>query len=152
MRCGYTVVPFELADGALNKMWLRRQTTKFNGASYVVQRAAAATLGKQGQYENRKNVDYYMNNARVMHDALKSAGIWHTGGVNSPYIWMQCPRGMTSWEYFDLLLEKAMVVGTPGVGFGRKGEGYFRLTAFGNAEKTERAIARLVDVTESLKK
>ncbi len=152
MRCGYTVVPFELVDGALNKMWLRRQTTKFNGASYVVQRAAAATLGKQGIYENRKNVDYYMENARVMHEALKDAGIWHTGGVNSPYIWMQCPKGMTSWEYFDLLLEKAMVVGTPGVGFGRKGEGYFRLTAFGNAEKTARAIERLVDVTKGLKK
>lgn len=151
MRCGYTVVPFELADGTLNKMWLRRQTTKFNGVSYVVQRAAAATLGTQGLFENRRNVEYYMNNARVMHEALQATGIWHTGGVNSPYIWMQCPKGMTSWEYFDLLLEKANVVGTPGVGFGRNGEGYFRLTAFGNAEKTARAIKRLVDVTKSAK-
>ena len=151
MRCGWTVVPFELADGALNKMWLRRQTTKFNGASYVVQRAAAAALGKQGEYENRKTVEYYMSNARVIHDALTAARIWHTGGVNAPYIWMQCPKGMTSREYFDLLLQKAAVVGTPGVGFGRRGEGYFRLTAFGNAEKTARAVARLVDVTLSLK-
>ena len=147
MRCGWTVVPHELAGGALNKMWLRRQTTKFNGASYVVQRAAAAVLGEQGQYENRKIIDYYMRNARVIHDALTAAGIRHTGGVDSPYIWMRCPRGMTSWEYFDALLERAAVVGTPGVGFGRRGEGYFRLTAFGNAEKTARAVARLVDVT-----
>ena len=148
MRCGWTVLPFELAGGELNRMWLRRQTTKFNGVSYVVQRAAAGALGKQGEYENRKNVEYYMTNARVMHEALTAARIWHTGGVDSPYIWMQCPRGMTSWEYFDLLLEKAGVVGTPGVGFGRHGEGYFRLTAFGNAQKTARAITRLVEVTE----
>ena len=151
MRCGWTVVPFGIASCTLNRMWLRRQTTKFNGASYVVQRAAAASLGKQGEYENRKNVEYYMTNARIMHDALTAAHIWHTGGVNSPYVWMQCPKGMTSWEYFDLLLEKAAVVGTPGVGFGKRGEGYFRLTAFGNAEKTARAISRLVDVTLSLK-
>ena len=107
MRCGWTVVPFELADGALNKMWLRRQTTKFNGASYVVQRAAAAALGKHGEYENRKTVEYYMSNARVIHDALTAARIWHTGGVNAPYIWMQCPKGMSSREYFELLLQKA---------------------------------------------
>ena len=151
MRCGWTVVPFELAGGALNAMWSRRQTTKFNGVSYVVQRAAAAALGKQGEYENRKNVEYYMTNARVMHDALTAARIWHTGGVNSPYIWMQCPKGMTSWEYFDLLLERAAVVGTPGVGFGKRGEGYFRLTAFGNAGKTAEAIERLVKVTASVK-
>ena len=129
-------------------MWSRRQTTKFNGVSYVVQRAAAAALGKQGEYENRKNVEYYMTNARVMHDALTAARIWHTGGVNSPYIWMQCPKGMTSWEYFDLLLERAAVVGTPGVGFGKS---YFRLTAFGNAGKTAEAIERLVKVTASVK-
>ena len=151
MRCGWTVVPSELADGALNKMWLRRQTTKFNGASYVVQRAAAAALGSSGEKQCRESVEYYMSNARVMHEALTAAHIRHTGGVNSPYIWMQCPKGMTSWEYFDLLLNKAAVVGTPGVGFGRHGEGYFRLTAFGNAEKTARAIARLVEVTSSLK-
>ena len=150
MRCGWTVVPFELADGALNRMWLRRQTTKFNGASYVVQRAAAASLGKYGGCEGRNAVEYYMSNARVMHDALGSAHIWHTGGVNAPYIWMQCPKGMTSWEYFDFLLQKTAVVGTPGIGFGRHGEGYFRLTAFGNAEKTARAVERLVEATASL--
>ena len=150
MRCGWTVVPRELAGGELNKMWLRRQTTKFNGVSYVVQRAAAAALGKQGRYENKKSVDYYMQNARVIHEALTDAGIWHTGGVDSPYIWMRCPRGMSSWDYFDLLLERAAVVGTPGVGFGRRGEGYFRLTAFGNAQKTARAAARLAEVTLTL--
>ncbi|HIU98825.1 MAG TPA: LL-diaminopimelate aminotransferase [Candidatus Limadaptatus stercoripullorum] len=150
MRCGWTVVPRELAGGELNKMWLRRQTTKFNGVSYVVQRAAAAALGKQGRYENKKSVDYYMQNARVIHEALTDAGIWHTGGVDSPYIWMRCPRGMSSWDYFDLLLERAAVVGTPGVGFGRRGEGYFRLTAFGNAQKTARAAERLAEVTLTL--
>ena len=151
-RCGYTVVPRELGDGALNRMWLRRQTTKFNGTSYIIQKAAAASLSEQGRIENGRNVEYYMQNARTIHRALKKAGIWHTGGENSPYIWMECPAGMGSWEYFDIVLHKAMVVGTPGVGFGKKGEGYFRLTAFGNAEKTERAIQRLCEVTAELKR
>lgn len=150
LRCGYTVVPSELAGGRLAEMWERRQTTKFNGVSYVVQRAAEAVFTPQGLYENVKNNDYYMANARLMHEMLASAGVWHTGGQNSPYIWMKCPKGMSSWQYFDLLLEKAQVVGTPGVGFGSRGEGYFRLTAFGNAEKTQRAMARLCEVTRAV--
>lgn len=148
VRCGYTVVPEELAGGRLAAMWDRRQSTKFNGVSYVVQRAAEAVFTPQGLYETAKNNEYYLTNAQLMHHMLADAGVWHTGGQNSPYIWLQCPAGMTSWEYFDLLLVKAGVVGTPGVGFGRNGEGYFRLTAFGNAEKTERAVTRLCEVTK----
>ena len=149
VRCGYTVVPEELAGGRLAAMWDRRQSTKFNGVSYVVQRAAEAVFTPQGLYETAKNNEYYLANAQLMHRMLADAGVWHTGGQNSPYIWLQCPAGMTSWEYFDLLLVKAGVVGTPGVGFGRNGEGYFRLTAFGNAEKTERAMTRLCEVTKA---
>lgn len=149
LRCGYTVVPEELAGGRIAEMWERRQTTKFNGVSYVVQRAAETVFTPQGLAENAKNNDYYLRNARAMHGMLESAGVWHTGGENSPYIWMQCPRGMTSWEYFDLLLERANVVGTPGAGFGKNGEGYFRLTAFGNDEKTVRAMERLCEVTRA---
>lgn len=149
VRCGYTVVPEELAGGRLAAMWDRRQSTKFNGVSYVVQRAAEAVFTPQGLYETAKNNEYYLANAQLMHCMLADAGVWHTGGQNSPYIWLQCPAGMTSWEYFDLLLVKAGVVGTPGVGFGRNGEGYFRLTAFGNAEKTERAMTRLCEVTKA---
>lgn len=149
VRCGYTVVPEELAGGRLAAMWDRRQSTKFNGVSYVVQRAAEAVFTPQGLYETAKNNEYYLANAQLMHRMLADAGVWHTGGQNSPYIWLQCPAGMTSWEYFDLLLVKAGVVGTPGVGFGRNGEGYFRLTAFGNSEKTERAMTRLCEVTKA---
>lgn len=149
VRCGYTVVPEELAGGRLAAMWDRRQSTKFNGVSYVVQRAAEAVFTPQGLYETAKNNEYYLTNAQLMHRMLADVGVWHTGGQNSPYIWLQCPAGMTSWEYFDLLLVKAGVVGTPGVGFGRNGEGYFRLTAFGNAEKTERAMTRLCEVTKA---
>ena len=145
-RCGYTIVPKNLYDGALNKFWLRRQTTKFNGTSYVVQCGAAAVFTEQGQKEIKEQVAYYMNNAHIIHDELTKAGIWHVGGVNSPYIWLQCPEGMTSWDYFDALLNEGHVVGTPGVGFGAHGEGFFRLTGFGNKEKTEEAIKRLVKV------
>ena len=145
-RCGYTIVPKQLYDGALNKFWLRRQTTKFNGTSYVVQCGAAAVFTEQGQKEIKEQVAYYMNNAHIIHDELTKAGIWHVGGVNSPYIWLQCPEGMTSWDYFDTLLNEGHVVGTPGVGFGAHGEGFFRLTGFGNKEKTEEAIKRLVKV------
>ena len=145
-RCGYTIVPKKLYDGALNKFWLRRQTTKFNGTSYVVQCGAAAVFTEQGQKEIKEQVAYYMNNAHIIHDELTKAGIWHVGGVNSPYIWLQCPEGMTSWDYFDALLNEGHVVGTPGVGFGAHGEGFFRLTGFGNKEKTEEAIKRLVKV------
>ena len=145
-RCGYTIVPKELYNGEMNKFWLRRQTTKFNGTSYVVQCGAAAVFTEQGQKEIKEQVAYYMNNAHIIHEELKKAGIWHVGGENSPYIWLQCPDGMTSWDYFDALLDEGHVVGTPGVGFGAHGEGFFRLTGFGNREKTEDAIKRLVKV------
>ena len=145
-RCGYTIVPKELYNGEMNKFWLRRQTTKFNGTSYVVQCGAAAVFTEQGQKEIKEQVAYYMNNAHIIHNELTKAGIWHTGGENSPYIWLQCPDGMTSWDYFDALLDEGHVVGTPGVGFGAHGEGFFRLTGFGNREKTEEAIKRLVKV------
>ena len=145
-RCGYTIVPKELYNGEMNKFWLRRQTTKFNGTSYVVQCGAAAVFTEQGQKEIKEQVAYYMNNAHIIHEELKKAGIWHVGGENSPYIWLQCPDGMTSWDYFDALLDEGHVVGTPGVGFGAHGEGFFRLTGFGNREKTEEAIKRLVKV------
>ncbi|MEG1873771.1 MAG: aminotransferase class I/II-fold pyridoxal phosphate-dependent enzyme, partial [Ruthenibacterium sp.] len=145
LRCGYTVVPKALQrDGfSLNSLWLRRQTTKFNGVPYVVQRAAAAVLTQKGQAATRKNIEYYRANAAVIGKALARAGVWYCGGKNSPYLWMQCPKGMTSWELFDYLLETAGVVGTPGAGFGANGEGYFRLTAFGDAEKTKLAAERL---------
>ena len=144
-RCGYTVVPKGIgADGlSLNKMWLRRQTTKFNGVPYIVQRGAAAALSAEGQAQCRENIRYYLENARVMSETLKRLGIWFTGGENSPYLWMRCPDGMDSWEFFDYLLEKANVVGTPGEGFGVNGEGYFRLTAFGGKERTVEAMARM---------
>ncbi|MEG0768569.1 MAG: LL-diaminopimelate aminotransferase [Ruthenibacterium sp.] len=145
LRCGYTVVPKALQrDGfSLNSLWLRRQTTKFNGVPYVVQRAAAAVLTPEGQAATRKNIEYYRANAAVIGKALARAGVWYCGGKNSPYLWMQCPKSMTSWEFFDYLLETAGVVGTPGAGFGANGEGYFRLTAFGDAEKTKLAAERL---------
>lgn len=130
MRCGYTIVPHEL--GPLNKMWLRRQTTKFNGVSYVTQKAAAAVFTKEGIQQTREVLKIYQNNARVMMDALTSSGVYFTGGTVSPYVWMQCPNGMGSWEFFDYLLQKVQVVGTPGAGFGKNGEGFFRLTAFGD--------------------
>ena len=138
-RCGYTVVPEELErEGrSLHQMWLRRQTTKFNGVPYIVQRGAAAVFTESGMAEIQHNLDYYRRNAQVIGKALEEAGVWFCGGKNSPYLWMKCPGGMTSWEFFDYLLEKTGVVGTPGSGFGPCGEGYFRLTAFGNAEKTK---------------
>lgn len=145
-RCGWTVVPNELEfDGVkLSKLWLRRQTTKFNGVSYPVQRAAAAVFTPEGLKQVRENLAYYKQNAKTITDALDSLGIWYTGGVNSPYIWLRCPNGMGSWEFFDLLLTKANVVGTPGAGFGAMGEGYFRLTAFGDHERTREAAERIV--------
>lgn len=144
-RCGYTVVPKELKrEGiSLQKMWLRRQTTKFNGVSYPVQRAAEAALSPEGMKQCREHLDVYRKNADVISKTLKELGIWHIGGQNSPYIWMKCPGMMKSWEFFDDLLERAQVVGTPGSGFGKNGEGYFRLTAFGTAENTKEAMARI---------
>ena len=144
-RCGYTVVPAGLTrEGMnLNHMWLRRQTTKFNGVPYLVQRAAAAVFTEQGMAEIQENLDYYRRNAAVIGAALDAAGVWYSGGKNSPYIWMRCPGGMQSWQFFDWLLETCGVVGTPGAGFGACGEGYFRLTAFGDAEKTRQAAEKM---------
>ncbi len=151
-RCGYTVVPTALTRGgmSLNKMWLRRQTTKFNGVPYIVQRGAAAVFSEEGQKQIQENIAYYRENARLIAEALDELGVWYTGGVNSPYIWLRCPNGMDSWAFFDLLLEKAHVVGTPGAGFGENGEGYFRLTAFGNRENTKEAVRRLRELLKTL--
>ena len=145
MRCGYTVIPGSLTRGgaSLRAMWLRRQTTKFNGASYPVQRAAAAVFSPEGLEGCRRNLAVYRGNALLISNTLRELGIWHVGGVNSPYIWMQCPNAMSSWDFFDLLLEKAHIVGTPGSGFGKNGEGFFRLTAFGSPEATQEAMERL---------
>ena len=151
-RCGYTIVPHELErEGMnLNKLWLRRQTTKFNGVPYVVQRAAAAVFTESGMAEIQANLDYYRQNAKVIADALDECGVWYCGGNNSLYIWLRCPGGMKSWEFFDWLLENCGVVGTPGVGFGECGEGYFRLTAFGDAEKTKVAAQRIKAAIQTL--
>ncbi len=144
-RCGWTVVPLSLeTEGmSLNHMWLRRQTTKFNGVPYIVQRGAAAVFTPEGQRQTAEGIAYYRENAHLIADALTGLGIWYTGGVNSPYVWLACPDGMDSWTFFDRLLEKAQVVGTPGAGFGRNGEGYFRLTAFGDRDRTRQAVERL---------
>lgn len=144
-RCGYTIIPMELKrDGTvLQKLWLRRQTTKFNGVPYIVQRGAEAVFSPEGSTQISADIAYYKENARIMAQALRELGIWFTGGENSPYIWLKCPHGMDSWSYFDYLLERAHVVGTPGAGFGQNGEGFFRLTAFGNREKTMEAVERI---------
>ncbi len=139
-RCGYTIVPKTL--GKLNKFWLRRQTTKFNGVPYIIQRAAEAVFSENGQAEIKENINYYKENAKVISDTLDKCNIWHVGGKHSPYIWLKCPNNMTSWEFFDYLLEKIQVVGTPGSGFGKNGEGYFRLTSFGSKENTLEAMQR----------
>lgn len=147
-RCGYTVVPNGLVfDGmSLNKMWLRRQTTKFNGVPYIIQKGAAAVFTDEGQKQVHENLDYYIQNARVISDAFDKMGIWYTGGKNSPYIWLKCPNGMGSWEYFDFLLKNAGVVGTPGEGFGKNGEGFLRLTAFNTHENTVKAVEKIKSV------
>ena len=139
-RCGYTIVPNAL--GALNKMWVRRQTTKFNGVPYIVQRGAEAVFSSEGQKEIKENIDYYKENAKIISDTLDECNISYTGGKHSPYIWLKCPNNMESWEFFDYLLEKIQVVGTPGAGFGVNGEGYFRLTSFGSRENTIEAMKR----------
>lgn len=151
-RCGYTVVPMALESQgmSLNKMWLRRQTTKFNGVPYIVQRGAEAVFSEQGQQQIHQTIAYYKENAKVMADTLQRLGVWFVGGKNSPYLWMKCPLGMDSWTFFDALLNKAQVVGTPGVGFGRNGEGYFRLTAFGDQQKTKQAMKRIETFFQTL--
>lgn len=145
VRCGHTVVPHELVrvGVSLNELWLRRQTTKFNGVSYIVQRAAAAVFTDDGLQQAQENIKYYMENARLISAALEELGLWFTGGRNAPYIWLQCPGGMGSWEFFDYLLQEYGIVGTPGAGFGQQGEGFFRFTAFGRREDVLKAIERL---------
>ena len=148
-RCGYTIVPKTVtgraADGSrvpFNKLWNRRHTTKFNGTAYIVQRGAAAIYTEEGQKQVKELVSYYMENARIIREGLKAVGIKAYGGVNAPYIWLKTPDNMSSWDFFDKLLHEVNIVGTPGAGFGPCGEGYFRLTAFGSRENTERAVAR----------
>ena len=150
IRCAYTVVPKNLKgytkngkEIELNALWNRRHGTKFNGVSYPVQRAAEAVYSEEGQKQIKENIEYYMNNAKIIKEGLQEAGYTVYGGINAPYIWLKVPEGLTSWEFFDKLLNKANVVGTPGVGFGPSGEGYFRLTAFGTKENTMEAIRRI---------
>lgn len=145
VRCGYTVVPHSLMrDGvSLNKLWLRRQTTKFNGVAYVVQRGAEAVFSPEGLRQVKANIDYYMENARIIAEALTDLGVWFTGGKSSPYIWLKCPDSLSSWEFFDHLLQRCGIVGTPGVGFGKNGEGFFRLSAFGSRENVLKAMERI---------
>ncbi len=147
VRCGFTVVPKTLSvagEADLNAMWRRRQNTKFNGVAYIIQRAAEAALSPAGRAQTRKQVDYYLGNAAVIEQGLDRLGISYTGGSNAPYVWMACPDGMSSWDFFDKLLEQAQVVGTPGVGFGPAGEGRFRLSAFGQRADCEEAMDRIV--------
>ncbi len=150
VRCAYTVVPKTVFGYTkqgekvqLNKLWNRRTTTKFNGVSYIIQRAAEATYTEQGKKQIKENIQYYLDNAKIIKEGLKEAGFTVYGGVNSPYVWLKTPNNMTSWEFFDKLLEEANVVGTPGSGFGTCGEGFFRLTAFGTKENSVEAIERI---------
>lgn len=144
-RLGFTVIPKELKQGdvMLNSLWARRHGTKFNGAPYIIQRAGEAVYSEAGKKQTAEQVAYYMNNAKTIREGLTEAGYKVSGGVNAPYVWLQVPEGMTSWEFFDYLLENANVVGTPGSGFGPSGEGYFRLTGFGTYENTVKAIERI---------
>lgn len=148
-RCGYTIVPHDLkftaANGtemSLNSMWNRRQSTKFNGVSYIVQKGAAAVFTEEGMAECMENIKYYQENARIIADCMERNGIRYFGGINSPYIWFECPNGMESWDFFDYMLNKIQVVGTPGAGFGNNGKNFFRLTAFGTKENTIEAMKR----------
>lgn len=153
-RCAYTVIPKTVlaydgsgAPHSPNKLWLRRQTTKFNGVSYPVQAAAAAIYSPEGQQQIRSVIDFYMTNARIIREGLQNVGFKIYGGVNAPYIWLKTPDGLNSWEFFDKLLTQVQIVGTPGAGFGPSGEGYFRLTAFGSRENTEKAMARIAKLS-----
>ena len=150
LRCAFIIVPKELKgytkngdEIEINKLWNRRHCTKFNGVSYVIQRAAEATYTEEGRKQIKENIDYYKENAKIIKKGLEEAGYTVYGGVNSPYVWLKLPEGIKSWEFFDELLTKANVVGTPGVGFGPSGEGYFRLTGFGTKENTQEAIERI---------
>jgi len=153
LRCGYTIVPKSLkvktSKGetiALNALWKRRQSTKFNGTAYIIQRGAEAVFSPEGKVQTRQTIAYYMQNADVIKSALESIGLTCYGGVNAPYIWCSTPDGMTSWDFFDLLLNRVQVVGTPGSGFGKAGEGFFRFTAFGRREDTAEAVERIKSV------
>ena len=148
LRCAYTIIPKELniKGVSLNDLWKRRQCTKFNGVSYVTQRGAEAVYSEEGMKEIRENIKYYQDNAEIIKKGLDDAKIDYVGGINAPYIWLKVPNNMKSWEYFDLLLQKANIVGTPGVGFGPSGEGYFRLTAFGDRENTIEAMRRIKEL------
>ena len=150
VRCAYVVIPKELKgfskDGkecGINKLWNRRTCTKFNGVSYIVQRGAEATFSERGKEEIKENINYYMENAKIIKQGLEEAGFKVYGGVNSPYVWLKVPKNISSWEFFDKLLEEVNIVGTPGSGFGPSGEGYFRLTAFGTRENTIEAMKRI---------
>ena len=149
-RCGYTIVPKDLKFAAsngkemsLNAMWNRRQTTKFNGVSYIVQKGAAAAFSVEGMAQCKSNIKYYQENAKIIAEGLAKKNIRYFGGVNSPYIWFECPNNMESWDFFDYLLKNAQVVGTPGAGFGKNGHNFFRLTSFGNRENTIEAMNRI---------
>ncbi|MCI8369425.1 MAG: LL-diaminopimelate aminotransferase [Clostridia bacterium] len=150
-RCGYTVIPHALESNGFsaNKLWFRRQATKFNGVPYIIQRGAAAVFTAEGQAQIKENLAVYKRNAAVIAECMDGLGIWYTGGKNSPYIWLKCPDGMGSWQFFDLLLNEAQVVGTPGAGFGKNGEGFFRLTAFGSKDTTAEAVERIKRVLKN---
>lgn len=152
-RCGYTIVPKELKfmsstgiEMSVNAMWNRRQSTKFNGVSYIVQKGAAAAFSEEGMAQARKNIEYYKENARIIAQTFDRKGVRYFGGINSPYIWFECPNGMESWEFFDYLLNNVQVVGTPGAGFGENGKHFFRLTSFGNRENTIEAMKRIESI------
>jgi LL-diaminopimelate aminotransferase len=158
VRCAYVVIPKSVKgytkngeEISLNKLWNRRTCTKFNGVSYIIQKAAEATYSEEGKKQIKANINYYLENAKIIKQGLEDAGFKTYGGVNSPYIWLKVPDGMTSWEFFDKLLEEANVVGTPGSGFGPHGEGYFRLTAFGTKENSIEAISRIKKLTANRK-
>lgn len=144
-RCGYTIIPQELVfqNESINKLWFRRQATKFNGVPYIVQRGAEAVFTKKGQEEIKNVISYYKENAKIIANAMEELNIWYTGGKNSPYIWLKCPNNLSSWDFFDKLLNEANVVGTPGSGFGKNGDGFFRLTAFGERENIIGAVEQI---------
>ena len=147
LRCGYTIVPLEIENELVNKMWLRRQSTKFNGASYLVQEGAIEIFNKETFKEINKNIDYYLENARLLKECLNKLKIWNIGGENSPYIWIECKKGMNSWEYFDYLLNKCSIVCTPGIGFGENSDGYVRFSCFCSREDIFKVIDKLNKIT-----
>lgn len=145
-RLGYTIIPKTLERGGMNinDMWVRNRTTKTNGVSYIIQRGGAAVFTPEGQRQIKKNISLYKENARLLSETAEKLGLWHCGGKNAPYVWMECPNGMKSWDFFDLLLNEVQVIGTPGAGFGACGEGYFRFSAFASPEDTKEAAERLL--------